>query len=213
MKLARSDQYHIPAGKAEDLLNATIQELEPDTAQPEVHYLAHEIKEFILSRGEYLKGVRSEVQHQKDADVLPALPLDIPRPLRQLGELPGFSLLRGKKRSLYGLTERELIQRESEIGRELFGSIPKGHRREFFTTDPRVWIWHEEWIDEAGKPQQLTTKYEVRHDGVWKVQPGPRYTLIKEDELDNFNHATKVYVDKVTREIYRRDPLTGEKLL
>lgn len=29
------------------------------------------------------------------------------------------------------MTERELIQLESDIGAQLFGSVPKGHRREF----------------------------------------------------------------------------------
>lgn len=139
--------------------------------------------------------------------------LDISRSLRQLIGLPGFSSLRAKKRPLRGLTERELIQRESEIGRELFGPIKKGHRREFFNTDPHIWIWHEEWADAAGKSQQLTTKYEVRDEGVWKVQPGPRYTAITGDELANFKQAVTIYFERVMREVYERDPRTGDKLL
>lgn len=119
--------------------------------------------------------------------------------------------LRKRSRSLRDLTERELIQRESEIGRELFGPIPRGHRREFFNTDPHIWIWHEEWVNESGK-HQLTTKYEVRDDGVWKVQPGPRYVRIEQDELRNFQRAVAVYTERVMREIYHRDPKTGQKL-
>ena len=46
-------------------------------------------------------------------------------------------------RPLGGLTERELLQLESEIGSQLFGDIPKGHRRSFFNLDETTWIWHE----------------------------------------------------------------------
>lgn len=35
------------------------------------------------------------------------------------------------------VSERELIQRESTIGRELFGPVPEGHRREFFCLDEK----------------------------------------------------------------------------
>lgn len=109
-------------------------------------------------------------------------------------------------RPLAGLSERELIQRESEIGRQLFGPIAKGHRREFFNTSPTTWIWHEEWRDGAGRPQQLTTKYDVRPDGVWKVQPGPRYVKLQGAELENFHEAATVYYERVTREVYQKEP-------
>lgn len=139
--------------------------------------------------------------------------LDISRAMKQLVSLPGFSSLRAKKRPLEGLTERELIQRESEIGRELFGPIAKGHRREFFNTHPQIWIWYEEWVDQNGQKQQFTTKYEVRNDGIWKVQTGPRYTKLESTELENFHQAVKIYYERVMRELYERDPATGEPLL
>lgn len=139
--------------------------------------------------------------------------LSVTRVLDQLVTLPAFLSRRIKQRPLHDMTERELIQLESEIGRELFGPIKRGHRREFFNTDPRVWIWHEEWNDGAGRSQQLTTKYEVRDDGVWKVQPGPRYTKVEGAELDNFSQAVTVYYERVMREVYKRDPKTGQKLL
>ncbi len=144
---------------------------------------------------------------------MPSPRLDISRAMRQLVSLPGFSSLRTRKRSLRGLTERELIQRESEIGRELFGPVKKGHRREFFNTDAHIWIWHEEWLDDTGKKQQLTTKYEVHEDGVWKVQPGPRHAKLAGDELRNFHRAVTVYFERVMREVYERNPHTGQKLL
>ena len=57
----------------------------------------------------------------------------------------------GRKRPLKPLSERELITLESEIGSQLFGPIPEGHRREFFCLDEKTWIWHEEWLDEIGR--------------------------------------------------------------
>lgn len=140
--------------------------------------------------------------------------LDISQALQQLVPLPGLSSLLGKRqRPLHELTERELIQRESEIGREIFGPVKKGHRREFFNTDPRVWIWHEEWLDKGGNTQQLTTKYEVRSDGIWKVQPGPRYNKVTGDELVNFHRAVETYYERVMRQVYQRNPVTGQKLV
>lgn len=139
--------------------------------------------------------------------------LVISRALDQLVTLPSVITRRIKQRPLHEMTERELIQLESEIGRELFGPITKGHRREFFNTDPRVWIWHEEWSDKLGHSRQLTTKYEVRDDGVWKVQPGPRYVKLEGSELENFSRAVTVYYERVAREVYKRNPHTGQKLI
>lgn len=135
------------------------------------------------------------------------------RAMQHLVRVPSLPSSRAKKRPLYQLTERELIQRESEVGRTLFGSIKKGHRREFFNTDEHIWIWHEEWTDAVGKKQQLTTKYEVRDDGTWKVQPGPRYVKLTGEELQNFSQAVTAYFERVMRDIYHRDPKTGQKLL
>src|SRR6476659_5190640 len=73
------------------------------------------------------------------------------------------------------LTERDLLRRESKIGADLFGPIPKGHRREFFCLDESTWIWHEEWKDEKGVERQTTTRYEVHPNGILKVTDGPRY--------------------------------------
>lgn len=133
---------------------------------------------------------------------------DISRVMKQLVQ----ATLHNRKGTPKGLTERELIQRESEIGRELFGPVEKGQRREFFSTDPQIWIWHEEWIDESNQPNQYTTKYEIRNDGVWKVQPGPRASLLAGDELKNFRQATKTYHERTMREMYKRDPQTGYEL-
>ncbi|HEX6257982.1 MAG TPA: hypothetical protein VFZ48_00720 [Candidatus Saccharimonadales bacterium] len=114
-------------------------------------------------------------------------------------------------RPLRTLTERQLIQLESEIGRELFGAIPKGHRREFFCLDAHTWIWHEEW-SENGKPHSITTRYEVHENGILKVTGGMNYRFIEGDELRNLALATRLYYERVTRDIYKRDPHTGQPL-
>jgi hypothetical protein len=118
-----------------------------------------------------------------------------------------------KKRPLKKFTERELLQLESEIGAQLFGPIPAGHRREFFCLDANTWIWHEEWLNpQTKKTEQMTTRYEVNEKGVLKVLEGARYSYIEGAELDNLATATSLYYERVARDVYKRDPQTGKKL-
>ena len=124
---------------------------------------------------------------------------------------PNLKLPKGK-RPLKILTERQLLQLESEIGAQLFGDVQKGGRREFFNLDPITWIWHEEWSDAQGKPQQATTRYEVQDNGILKVQEGARYTFLEGEELRNLTVAIQMYYERVMREVYKRDPQTGQKL-
>jgi hypothetical protein len=113
-------------------------------------------------------------------------------------------------RPFKNLTERQLIQKESEIGRELFGPIPAGHRREFFCLDDHTWIWHEEWKDEVtGKRKFMTTRYEIHQNGVLKVQDGTNYRFIEGEELHNLFLSTRLYYEGVMRDIYQTDPYTG----
>ena len=130
------------------------------------------------------------------------------------GSSPSQTSLRmPKNRSLKKLTERELLRRESEIGAQLFGPIPKGHQREFFCLDESTWIWHEAWTDAKGRSQQATTRYEVHSNGILKVQEGARYEYIDGVELDNLTLATRLYYEQIARNIYNRDPQTGLKLV
>lgn len=110
------------------------------------------------------------------------------------------------------LTERQLIQMESEIGAELFGSVPTGHTRQFFNLDRTTWVWYEQWTDVTGKKNEIVTKYEVHPSGILKVQEGAHYSFITGEELDNFILAVQLYYERVMREIYKRDPQTGKKL-
>lgn len=117
-----------------------------------------------------------------------------------------------KKRLLKDLSDRELIALESEVGGQLFGPVQKGGRREFFNLDPNTWIWHEEWLDQAGKKQQSTIRYEVNEKGILKISEGARYDYLEGDELNNLTVAIQMYYERVMREIYKRDPQTGQKL-
>lgn len=115
-------------------------------------------------------------------------------------------LLRPSGRPLKELSERDLIQLESEVGSQLFGPVSKGHRREFFHDEKGHWVWHEEWIDSLGNTQAITTRYEVQAKGVLKVRIGEPYTYIDGEELVNLTCAAGMYHEQVARKIYKREP-------
>lgn len=125
--------------------------------------------------------------------------------------LPCFSIAK-KKPQAARPTLRQLIQMESEIGGTLFGEVPRGHRREFFNLDDTTWIWHEEWTDHRGKHRTTTTRYEIHENGILKAQEGARYNFIEGQEFDNFVIATRLYYERVAREVYQSDPHTGKPL-
>lgn len=110
------------------------------------------------------------------------------------------------------ITKRELIQKESRIGGQLFGAVPAGHHRQFFNLDASTWVWYEEWTDSKGKSQNRTTRYEVHENGVLKVQDGAPYYYIEGQELDNLLLATNMYYERVAKEIYKFDAATGKTL-
>lgn len=116
-------------------------------------------------------------------------------------------------RPLKKLTDRQLIKLESEIGRTLFGEIPAGRTREFFCLDNDTWIWHEEWKDDSGQQKSQTVRYEVHPNGILKVEDGGKnYNFLKGQELMNLALATRMYHERVMRELYKRDPKTGALL-
>ena len=97
---------------------------------------------------------------------------------------------------------RNLIRHEAKIGGELFGPIPKGHRREFFCLDEHTWVWHEEWIDSKGKHQSKTTRYDVRPNDILKAQDGQHYQSISDEEALNLADAVHLYAQRVDKELY-----------
>jgi len=98
-------------------------------------------------------------------------------------------------------TYRDIIRNAAKIGGQLFGPIPKNHRREFFCLDEQTWVWHEEWLDQNNKLQTKTTRYEVQKDRILKFQDG-QYHNLDPSELRNFYQATELYDKKVRAELY-----------
>ncbi|HEX8226811.1 MAG TPA: hypothetical protein VF572_02990 [Candidatus Saccharimonadales bacterium] len=101
--------------------------------------------------------------------------------------------LQQKKEERRAAIYSALLHHEAKAGGELFGDIPKGHRREFFCLDQHTWVWHEEWKDEAGQWQAVTTRYDVRPGGILKSQGGDAYKQLSGLELANFYRAVKIY--------------------
>lgn len=99
-------------------------------------------------------------------------------------------------------TYQAMLRREATLGGQLFGPIPKGNRREFFCLDEHTWIWHEEWIDEKGRGQHRTTRYDVRPNGVLKVQDGAGYQQLTPEEATNLSVAIRLYHEHVVDKLY-----------
>ncbi len=93
--------------------------------------------------------------------------------------------------------ERELIRREAEIGRTVFGLIPKGVKREFFCLESDTWIWQE-----TANGKTTTTKYRIKKKEIIKSVNGSQYERVSLEEARRFAEATKTYSKRVNRELY-----------
>ncbi len=98
---------------------------------------------------------------------------------------------------------RALLHYEARLGGELFGPISKGGRREFFCLDEHTWVWHEEWTDTQGKRQVMTTRYDVRPNGIVKSQGDRSYQALTKQEAQNLYHAVTLYEKRVGAELER----------
>ncbi len=94
-----------------------------------------------------------------------------------------------------------LIRHEAKIGADVFGSVPAGHRREFFCLDRHTWVWHEEWRDQSGQTHVQTTRYNVRPDVVLKSQNG-HYQRVNDSELRRLSKAADLYLQRISNELY-----------
>lgn len=97
---------------------------------------------------------------------------------------------------------QKLMRHEAQIGGELFGKVPAGHRREFFCLDRHTWVWYEEYKDQQGQLRTITTRYEVRPGGVLKSQNGSHYMAVSDQEARNLLKAARKYVARVNNEVY-----------
>ena len=112
-----------------------------------------------------------------------------------------------KQMQLRADVHKALLHYEARLGGELFGPIPKGNRREFFCLDQHTWVWHEEWKDEHGKHQVMTTRYDVRPSGIVKSQGNSIYQALSDQEAKNFYAAVELYGQRVGAELQRLSQL------
>lgn len=97
---------------------------------------------------------------------------------------------------------RGLLRHEAKVGGTVFGEIPKGRRRDFFCLDDHTWVWHEEWTDANGKYHIVSTRYDVRPNGILKSQNGSHYQEIDREEAYRLRDATQLYAQRVKDEVY-----------
>ncbi len=114
-------------------------------------------------------------------------------------KLTGLQSEEDRKAKLY----RELLRHEAKIGGELFGPVPNGGHREFFCLNEYTWIWYEEWTDKSGSKQSRTTRYEVRPNGITKIQDGQGYRSLSDNEALRLFEAMKSYERRTRLELYK----------
>lgn len=110
-------------------------------------------------------------------------------------------LKKQKSEELQAELYRKFMRHEAQIGGTLFGPVPAGTRREFFCLDEHTWVWHEEWTDQTGRVHIKTTRYDVRPNGILKVQDGV-YRKVEKEEADRLFEAAEIYIQRAKREIY-----------
>ena len=101
------------------------------------------------------------------------------------------------------VTTRDLIRKEAVVGGALFGPKPVGGDRKFFCLDKNSWVWYEEWIDrKTGERKNLTTRYEVRPNGILKAQGDGHYHFVEAQEARHLIDAIKLYNKRIPLEVY-----------
>lgn len=96
----------------------------------------------------------------------------------------------------------DLVNAESAVGRTIFGPVPDGCQREFFEYKKNIWIWHERQLNPNGIVQEMTVRYEVRPDGVFKRPGDGPYCRIEGAELENFRNAARMYLNLIKTKLY-----------
>lgn len=96
---------------------------------------------------------------------------------------------------------QNLIRHEAKIGGQVFGPVSTDVRREFFCLDEHTWVWHEERLDADGALQVLTTRYDIRPNGILKSQNG-QYQAITAREAKRLAAAIQAYEKRVMQEMY-----------
>lgn len=104
------------------------------------------------------------------------------------------------------VTTRDLLRQEARIGGTLFGPVPEKGARQFFSLDSHSCIWYEEWLDaETQERKALTTRYEIRPNGVLKAQDSQPYHYVGPQEEHNLMKAVQLYYKYVMKEVYGQE--------
>lgn len=98
--------------------------------------------------------------------------------------------------------EQDLMRKELEVTRGMFGTLKEGTKRDFFCLDEHTWIWYEEWMDEQGRRRQMTTRYMIRPNEVVKSQNGGAYKRLSYKELLSFQSAIETYTSTIKQRLY-----------
>jgi len=118
---------------------------------------------------------------------------------------PFFKILLRRQAERRVRQQRDLLRWQAQMGGELFGPVPAGRRREFIRLDDATWIWHEEWVDLQGVRRSVTTRYDIRPEGILKAQDGQPYRYIHAEEAHNFRTAVELYNGRVQDKLHARN--------
>jgi hypothetical protein len=110
--------------------------------------------------------------------------------------LPKINPLRRDQQRQDNAYQRQL-RLEAKMGGQLFGPVPANHRREFFCLDRHTWVWHEEWVDTTGHTRAITTRYDIRPQGILKSQGSNSYQQVSGVELRNLHQAAELYYQRL----------------
>lgn len=111
------------------------------------------------------------------------------------------------------LSDRQLLQQESSIGRSLFDDIIGGHQREFFCLDENTWVWSDQYKDQKQQPRSQTIRYEIHPGGILKIENGGKsYYFLKDHELDDFAQLVQNYRQQVELQLYSHDTVQPQLL-
>jgi hypothetical protein len=124
---------------------------------------------------------------------------------------------RPKKINYKDLTPEVLINREGRIGASLFEKTDMMKVLNFHVEGPENKDWYFHFV--VGADRFVTNHYTILNDRVIKAisdtkmnpnnQDSVRFSDVEPEELANFMKATRMYHDKVLKELYNRDPKTG----
>lgn len=116
---------------------------------------------------------------------------------------PTRALFKQSREQRHINAHRSLLRHLAKLGGGVFGPVPSGVRREFFCLDDRTWVWHEEWYDQSGQHHAITTRYDVRPDGILKSQGVNSYQRLSAEEERNFRSAVEIYTQRSLAELQR----------